>query len=142
MVIGSVVATIILSGILLWVRPAQSQIVPYSRATLALFLACAIVLTIAGRTIVRWIVQRRHRVGKDLDRVLIAGNGELARAVFERMNAGRHELGFTSPAICATAMMERRGNPCLGTIADAEAVVSAQAIDHVFVALPMRRRRR
>jgi len=135
--IGSVVATIILSGILLWVRPAQSHIVPYSRATLALFLASAIVLTIGGRTIVRWIVERRHRGGKDLDRVLIAGNGELARAVFERMNARRHELGFH------IAGYLRNGDdgeipeiPCLGTIADAEAVVNAQAIDHVFVALP------
>ena len=120
--IGSVVATIILSGVLLWVRPAQSHIVPYSRATLALFLVCAIVLTIVGRTIVRVIVERRHRGGKDLDRVLIAGNGELARAVFERMNARRDELGFHIAGYLRNGDDgEIPGIPCLGTIADAEA---------------------
>jgi exopolysaccharide biosynthesis polyprenyl glycosylphosphotransferase len=135
--IGSVVATIILSGILLWVRPAQSHIVPYSRATLALFLVCAVILTVLGRMIVRAVVERRHRGGKDLDRVLIAGNGELARAVFERMNAHRDQLGFH------IAGYLRNGDdgvisgiPCLGTIGEAEAVLKANAIDHVFVALP------
>ena len=38
----------------------------------------------AGR-IVRAFVERRHRRGRDLDRVLIAGSGELARAVVERI---------------------------------------------------------
>jgi Undecaprenyl-phosphate glucose phosphotransferase len=138
--IGSLVATIILSGILLWVRPAQSQIVPYSRATLGLFFVSALVLTILGRTIVRFIVERRHREGKDLDRVLIAGSGELARAVFERMNAARNQLGFQ------IAGYLRNGDPaneiaelpipCLGAIEEAEAIVKAHAIDHVFVALP------
>jgi exopolysaccharide biosynthesis polyprenyl glycosylphosphotransferase len=135
--IGSVVATIILSGVLLWVRPAESHIVPYSRATLALFLLCAVVLTIIGRTIVRVIVQRRHRRGKDLDRVLIAGNGELARAVFDRMNARHDELGFHLAGYLRNGDDgEIAGIPCLGTIAEAETVVRSQNIDHVFVALP------
>jgi exopolysaccharide biosynthesis polyprenyl glycosylphosphotransferase len=136
-VIGSVVATIILSGVLLWVRPAQSHIVPYSRATLAFFLLFAVILTIIGRTIVRVFVQRRHHRGQDLDRVLIAGNGELARAVFDRMNARRNELGFQIAGYLRNGDDgEIPGIPCLGTIGDAEAVVQAQAIDHVFVALP------
>ncbi len=135
--IGSVMATIILSGVLLWVRPAESHIVPYSRATLALFLVSAIVLTIIGRTIVRYIVQRRHRSGKDLDRVLIAGNGELARAVFERMNARRDELGFRIAGYLRNGDEgEIPGIPCLGTIAEAETIVRSHEIDHVFVALP------
>ncbi|HEX6640714.1 MAG TPA: undecaprenyl-phosphate glucose phosphotransferase, partial [Thermoanaerobaculia bacterium] len=135
--IGSVVATIILSGILLWVRPAQSHIVPYSRATLGLFLLCALVLTIVGRTIVRFIVERRHREGKDLDRVLIAGNGELARAVFERMSAQRNQLGFHIAGYLRNGdSVELPEIPCLGTIEEAEAIVKAHDIDHVFVALP------
>jgi exopolysaccharide biosynthesis polyprenyl glycosylphosphotransferase len=135
--IGSVVGTIILSGILLWVRPAQSHIVPYSRATLGLFLICAIVLTIVGRTIVRFTVERRHREGKDLDRVLIAGNGELARAVFERMSAQRNQLGFHIAGYLRNGDVgELPGIPCLGAIEEAEAIVKAHGIDHVFVALP------
>ena len=135
--VGSVVATIILSGILLWVRPAQSHIVPYSRATLFMFLVSAIVLTILGRSLVRAVVQRRHRAGKDLDRVLIAGSGELARAVHERMRAHHDQLGFHLAGYLANGdRSDLPGLPCLGTIADAEAVVKEQRIDHVFVALP------
>jgi exopolysaccharide biosynthesis polyprenyl glycosylphosphotransferase len=135
---GSVVATIVLSGILLWVRPASSHIVPYSRATLALFMVCAMVISIVGRSIVRAVVGRRHRAGKDLDRVLIAGSGELARAVLQRMTAHRDQLGFVIAGYLSNGDEEdhlpelRR----LGTIQDVEAVVSAHAIDHVFVALP------
>ncbi|HEX2060450.1 MAG TPA: undecaprenyl-phosphate glucose phosphotransferase [Thermoanaerobaculia bacterium] len=135
--IGCVVATIILSGILLWVRPAQSHIVPYSRATLAMFLMIAMILVALGRTIVRGFVQRRHRAGRDLDRVLIAGNGELARAVYERMSAQRDQLGFVIAGYLRNGDAgEIPGIPCLGTIADAEAVLKTHAIDHVFVALP------
>jgi len=135
--IGSVVGTVVLSGILLWVRPASSHIVPYSRATLFMFLIAAIVLVIAGRSIVRAVVVRRHRRGKDLDRVLIAGNGDLARAVVARMAAHRDQLGFRIVGYL------RNGDggeipdlPCLGSIAEAEQVLAAEAIDHVFVALP------
>ena len=135
--IGSVVATIILSGILLWVRPSQSHIVPYSRATLAFFLVCSIIFTILGRWIVRAVVLRRHRAGKDLDRVLIAGNGELARAVFERMNAHRNQLGFHIAGYLRNGDEGEIPNlPCLGTIAEAESVIARERIDHVFVALP------
>jgi exopolysaccharide biosynthesis polyprenyl glycosylphosphotransferase len=135
--IGSVVATIILSGILLWVRPAQSHIVPYSRATLAFFLLCAIVFTVLGRWLVRAVVLNRHRAGKDLDRVLIAGNGELARAVFERMDAHRDQLGFHVAGYLRNGDDgEISGIPCLGTIAEAESVIARERIDHVFVALP------
>jgi exopolysaccharide biosynthesis polyprenyl glycosylphosphotransferase len=134
---GAVVATIILSGILLWVRPAASHIVPYSRATLALFVVSSIILTILGRTIVRAVVVNRHRAGKDLDRVLIAGNGELAREVYERMHQQANQLGFRVAGYLRNGDDgEIPGLPCLGTIAEAEDVVRRERIDHVFVALP------
>ncbi len=69
--------------------------------------------------------------------MLIAGNGELARAVFERMNAHRHELGFHVAGYLRNGDAgEIPGLPCLGTIGEAEEVAKAHAIDHVFVALP------
>ncbi|MGZ8853903.1 MAG: undecaprenyl-phosphate glucose phosphotransferase [Thermoanaerobaculia bacterium] len=134
--IGSIVATVVLSGVLLWVRPGSPDVL-YSRATLAIFLVCAIVLVILGRTLVRVFVERRHRLGKDLDRVLIAGNGELARAVVDRINAHRDELGFRVAGYLRNGDDgQLAGLECLGIIADAEKVVDAQKIDHVFVALP------
>jgi exopolysaccharide biosynthesis polyprenyl glycosylphosphotransferase len=132
--IGSVVATVVLSGVLLWVRP---EAISYSRATLAIFMVAAMLLVTIGRTLVRNVVERRHRAGRDLDRVLIAGNGELARAVLERINAHRDQLGFRIVGYLRNGDAGELPNlECLGTIADAEDVVKKHAIDHVFVALP------
>src|SRR5205085_1012717 len=46
--IGSVVATVVLSGVLLWIRPGNPDVL-YSRATLGIFMICAMLLTIVGR---------------------------------------------------------------------------------------------
>ena len=134
--IGSVVATVVLSGVLLWVRPGNPDVL-YSRATLLMFMFCAIVFVIIGRTLVRTAVERRHREGKDLDRVLIAGNGELARAVVERIKTHRDRLGFRIAGYLRNGDDSTLdGLTCLGTIDDAERVVKEHDIDHVFVALP------
>ena len=134
--IGSVVATVVLSGVLLWVRPGNPDVL-YSRATLAIFMVCAMLFAIAGRVIVRAIVERRHRAGKDLDRVLIAGSGELARAVVERMHSHRDELGFRITGYLRNGdASDLEGLQCLGGIDDAERVIEEHAVDHVFVALP------
>jgi Undecaprenyl-phosphate glucose phosphotransferase len=95
------------------------------------------VFVIIGRTLVRSAVERRHRAGKDLDRVLIAGNGELARAVVERIKTHRDRLGFRIAGYLRNgddATLD--GLECLGTIDDAERVVQEHGIEHVFVALP------
>jgi len=49
--IGSLVATVVLSGVLLWIRPGGE--IFYSRATLAIFFVCSILFVIIGRTFVR-----------------------------------------------------------------------------------------
>jgi len=133
--IGSIVATVVFSGVLLWVRPGSPDVL-YSRATLLIFLVCAIVFVILGRAIVRVFVERSHRDGKRLDRVLIAGSGELARAVVERVN-GHRELGFLVVGYLRNGEESKLdGLECLGTIDQAEQVIAEQKIDHVFVALP------
>jgi len=133
--IGSIVATVVFSGVLLWIRPGRRDVL-YSRATLGIFLLCAIVFVILGRAIVRAVVERGHRGGKRLDRVLIAGSGELARAVVERVN-GHRELGFLIVGYLKNGEASKLdGLECLGTIDQAEQVIAEQNIDHVFVALP------
>jgi Undecaprenyl-phosphate glucose phosphotransferase len=134
--IGSVVATVVLSGVLLWVRPGNPDVI-YSRATLAMFMVCAMLFVIVGRVVVRTAVEGRHRAGKDLDRVLIAGNGELARAVMERVSALRDQLGFRIVGYLRNGDDSPLGDlECLGTIDDADRIVREQRIEHVFVALP------
>jgi Undecaprenyl-phosphate glucose phosphotransferase len=134
--IGSVVATVVLSGVLLWIRPPKRPDVLYSRATLGIFMACAILFVISGRLLVRLVVERRHRAGKDLDRVLIAGSGELARAVAERMSS-HTGLGFQIVGYLRNGEDSAlQSLHCLGGIEDAERIIEEQRIDHVFVALP------
>ena len=134
--IGSVVATVVLSGVLLWVRPVHRDVL-YSRATLFIFMVGAMLFVVVGRTFVRAAVERRHRAGKDLDRVLIAGNGDLARAVVARMNAHRDQLGFRIVGYLRNGTDDQLdGLACLGTIDDAERIVEQERVDHVFVALP------
>jgi lipopolysaccharide/colanic/teichoic acid biosynthesis glycosyltransferase len=134
--IGSVVATVIFSGVLLWVRPGSPDAL-YSRATLAIFLGCVITFVIFGRMLVRAVLEARHRAGRDLDRVLIAGNGELARAVVERVNAHRERLGFAIVGYLRNGHEGAiAGLECLGSLDDAESVVRKHEIEHVFVALP------
>src|SRR5207244_2585483 len=64
--VGSVVATIVLSGVLLWVRPGNPEVV-YSRATLGIFMIGAIVFAIGGRALGRGGVAHRPRTGEELD---------------------------------------------------------------------------
>jgi Undecaprenyl-phosphate glucose phosphotransferase len=133
--IGSVVATVVFSGVLLWVRPGNQNVL-YSRATLLIFLVCAAVFVILGRTVVRAVIERGYKSGKRLDRVLIAGSGELARAVVERVS-GHRELGFTLVGYLRNGEESKLdGLECLGTIDDAVRVIDERKIDHVFVALP------
>jgi Undecaprenyl-phosphate glucose phosphotransferase len=80
-------------------------------------------------------VERRHRAGKDLDRVLIAGGGELAFEVIRRIAAHR-ELGFNMVGYIANEVSTLTELPRLGTLDEVVAVTRGARIDHVFVALP------
>jgi Undecaprenyl-phosphate glucose phosphotransferase len=146
--IASVVGTVVLSGVILWLRPSHSDVY-YSRAALALFLVCTIAFVVIGRAAVRVVVEHRRRTGRNVERVLIAGSGDLAKAVVDRINA-HSELGFrvagylaeegpSGPSLAATE--ERHDSlsshyTCLGNIDDVERVVREHEIEHVFVALP------
>ncbi len=133
-IIGSVVATIILSGILLWIRPDSHT--AYSRATLGLFVLCEILFVLIGRSLLRFIVERRFRAGRGLDRVLVVGGGELAQAVVRRIRSHR-ELGLSIVGyVSHDSARSIEGAERLGDVDDVVDVVRRQAIEHVFVAMP------
>lgn len=135
--IGSLIGAVFLSGLLLWIRPggAKPQEV-YSRATLAMFLLCEIVLVICGRSVVRTFLGRMYRAGKNLERVLIAGNGNLAAAAVDRIQSHR-ELGFRIIGFLSDREGDRLdGLERLGGLEQAEVIIDRHRIDHVFVALP------
>jgi Undecaprenyl-phosphate glucose phosphotransferase len=146
--IASVVGTVVLSGVILWLRPSHSDVY-YSRAALALFLVCTIAFVVIGRAAVRVVVEHRRRTGRNVERVLIAGSGDLAKAVVDRINA-HSELGFRVAGYLAEGEQSQASlagpaerhdclssaYTCLGSIDDVERVVREHEIEHVFVALP------
>jgi len=135
--IATVIGTVFLSGLLLWIRPAGVNPPDlYSRATLLIFVVCEIVLVIFGRSLVRGWLDRRYRAGHDLDRVLIAGHGDLAAAAVARIQSHR-ELGFEIVGFLSEGSGdELSGLARLGGFPEAEEVIARHRIDHVFVALP------
>ena len=133
--LATLLGIVVLSGVLLWLRPGNPD-VDYSRATLLIFAILEISFVIAGRMAARSIVERRYRLGRNLDRVIIVGSGELAREVVRKVE-GHRELGFRILGYLsddATATIDSL--PRLGALGDAEAVVLNEKVDHVFVALP------
>jgi len=132
--IGGALGTVIFSGLLLWVRPEDQ--VMYSRATLGIFVICLVTLVLGGRTLVRTLVERRFRAGRGLERVLVVGSGELARALVERMRS-HSELGFRIVGYVsngdgsAIEDLER-----LGSLEDVVRIVRDGGVEHVYVALP------
>lgn len=137
--LGVLVATVLgalaFSGLLLWFRPGNPE-APYSRATLALFIACEVVFVTLGRSVIRSVMERRYRAGRNLERVLIAGGGEVARTLVERMRA-HQELGFKIAGYIASDVSEAMGDlPYLGRLEDAGRIVATNDINHVYVAMP------
>ncbi|MBW3563511.1 MAG: undecaprenyl-phosphate glucose phosphotransferase [Acidobacteria bacterium] len=128
---GVASSTIVLSGLLLWFRPAGGD---YSRATLALFSICSLLFISGGRLIARWLIGRRIRRGEGLERVLVVGGGDLAREVIRRIEDHRG-LGLTVVGYVAAAPFE--GDPeYLGTPDDVVRLLRSRQIDHVYVAMP------
>jgi Undecaprenyl-phosphate glucose phosphotransferase len=111
-----------------------------SRLVWAIFLVLNVLLTYASRELVREALERRWKAGIGLKRVLIAGAGELGRMVADKLLQHR-ELGFKVVGFLDDRAggdhIGYRGLPLLGRLADADEVIKAEGIDHVYVALPL-----
>ncbi len=120
---------------------ARSQgVYEVSRIVWALFLVLNVGLTFGSREAVRRQTQRRFRAGIGLKRVLIAGTGDLARHVTDRLlhhgEFGYHVVGFIDDGAVHDSL-GYRGLPLLGTLGDAEQVIHEERIDQLYVALPL-----
>jgi exopolysaccharide biosynthesis polyprenyl glycosylphosphotransferase len=134
-IVGTAIGFVFLSGVLLWMRP-EGVDHGYSRATLAIFVACEIALVFLARLVLRLTIRAIRRSGRNVERVLIVGNGELARAVAARLTSHR-EIGLVIVGYVANGTPgEIEGLERIGEISEIESIVEGQAVDHVFVALP------
>ncbi len=111
-----------------------------SQLVWALFLALNVGLTYATREAAREVRERRWRAGIGLKRVLIAGAGDLGRALADRL-LERRELGYRVVGFiddrAAGDRLGYRGLPLLGTLAEAREIIQREQVDVLYVALPL-----
>lgn len=111
-----------------------------SRLVWTLYLALSVGLTCASRETVRLVTRRRIRAGLGVKRVLVAGAGELARQVADKIlqhrEFGYEIVGFVDDAAGGDTM-GYRGLPLLGRIDDAGELIRQERIDQLYVALPL-----
>ena len=111
-----------------------------SRLVWGLFLGLNVVLTYGSREIRRQLSQRRFRAGLGLRRVLIAGTGDLARHVADKLlqhsEFGYQVVGFVDDT-AGSDTLGYRGLPLLGPLDDAQELIQQEQIDQLYVALPL-----
>jgi Undecaprenyl-phosphate glucose phosphotransferase len=142
--VAILLASLLISGLHAWYRPAQApgslEYFTYSRAFLALFALIDLVLVVTARVGLRaWLRQLRLR-GYNVQRILIVGAGSLGMEIAEKI-AAHHDLGFEllgflddDPAKRERAFFEA---PVLGTLDDIDDVLAGHAVDMVYIALPL-----
>ena len=111
-----------------------------SQIVWAIFLLTNVTFAYASREAVRTVMQRRFRAGIGLKRVLLAGTGDLARHVADRLlqhaEFGYKIVGFVDDN-GAEDSLGYRGLPLLGSFDDVEEVIQHERIDQLYVALPL-----
>jgi Undecaprenyl-phosphate glucose phosphotransferase len=112
-----------------------------SRPVWALFLVLNVVFTYLSRETVRDLLRRRWRAGIGLRRVLIIGVGDLGRMVADRIlehgELGFKLVGFLDDRASRGDAIGYRGLPLLGSVTDLAEVSAREAIDEIYVALPI-----
>ncbi len=111
-----------------------------SQIVWAIFLVCNIAFAYLSRKFIREALERRWAAGVGLRRILIAGAGELARVVADRIlehrELGYQIIGFVDDR-AGGDHLGYRGLPLLGALADAAEIIARERVDHLYVALPL-----
>jgi Undecaprenyl-phosphate glucose phosphotransferase len=111
-----------------------------SRAVWGVFLVINIAFGYLSRKFIREALERRWLAGVGLRRILIAGSGDLGRAVADRILEHR-ELGYQIVGFVDDKAggdhLGYRGLPLLGSLSEAADVVANEKIDDLYVALPL-----
>ncbi len=138
--------TFLLSALHAWYRPFEAeQLFTYSRAFIGLFASTDLLLVVAVRVPIRWVLQQRRLRGEGLQRILIVGAGNLGREIAYKLQAHR-ELGFEvvgylddDPGKLGNQYQDAT---VLGHLRDVEAVIARENVDQVYVALPLEAHKR
>ncbi len=120
---------------------AQAQgLYEISRLVWFLFLMVNLTLTYSSRETIRFLMHRRFMAGLGLKRALIAGRGDLASHVADKIlqhsEFGYRIVGFIDDS-AGGDRLGHRGLPLLGTLQEAAEVIQYERIDQLYVALPL-----
>ncbi len=149
LVVAVLLATVLLSVVVAWYRPAAApgsrEYFTYSRAFLALFAFADLALVAAARMMVRESLRRVRLSGHNLQRILVIGAGLLGREITSKLLAHR-DLGFEVVGFLdddpGKAGTEVFGLPVLGTLRQAEEILERERIDQIYLALPIEAHRK
>ena len=145
--VGSLVAVVLgLAGTLYfqayYVSPELKDQGAYevSRLVWALFLMLCVGVCYASRAAIRGARERRWRKGIGLKRIVIAGTGDVARHLVDRMlqlgGLGYQIVGFVDDR-AGGDHLGYRGLPLLGTLAEVGDIIRRERVDQLYIALPL-----
>ena len=110
----------------------------YARRVLLTWLIALPALLAVNRYCIRYVLRHFRKNGKNKRRVVIAGAGELTRRLIHAIESNQW---FGIDIVCLfddKATGEESGYPIIGRLESLAAYVKSQAVDMVYIALPMR----
>lgn len=140
--VAVLLASMLLLVVIFWYRPPTpvGGYFTYSRAFLGLFALADFLFVAASRMVLRSVLLRIRQSNNNLQRILVVGAGALGREITQKLLSHR-ELGFEvvgflddDPGKVGSNVL---GVPVLGTLRQAEEVLSVCQIDQVYIALPL-----
>ncbi len=110
----------------------------FSRLMMVMFYVIDLAFIIAGRAVIHAALDRVRRSGRNLKRVLIAGTGDLAYTVIDKMRL-HQEFGFRITGMLGDAEKtdSYRGIPVVGRLEDARDFIRQFSVDQFYIALPL-----
>jgi Undecaprenyl-phosphate glucose phosphotransferase len=110
-----------------------------SRWFLVFFWLSTTFLAVGNRVLIQTYLDRVRRSGRNLKRVVIAGTGELAHTVIDKIRL-HEEFGFEIVGMLCAGRDKGgsyRGVGIVGSLEDAPRIVRERDIDQIYVALPL-----
>jgi Undecaprenyl-phosphate glucose phosphotransferase len=127
-------------GLTLYVRVYYPEVVwdwEYSRAVFAIFVGLDILALNAGRWALRAYLQRMWKAGHNVERILVAGAGDLGESVAATI-AEHKELGYRVVGFVDDIRKKPVADlAVLGTLDDVVKVIEEHRVDQVYIALPI-----
>jgi len=136
-------ATFLISALQAWYRPTipgSGQPLTFSRAFMGIFVLLDVVLVVASRVTTRAALQQMRLRGRNLQRILVVGAGNLGKEITSKLQAHR-ELGLELEGFLDVdrGKIGRNylGVPVLGPLREVEEVIAEHGVDQIYVALPL-----